>query len=200
MIYFTADLHLGHENIIRLCNRPFSSVEEMDAVLIANWNKKVKKGDTVYILGDLIFKAKDPESYLKELNGNKILILGNHDTWTKKVDLSKYFERVSLLEELNLFSRMLTLCHYPMLEWRNSRKEGSSKLGYLVHGHIHNNVYPEYTPLFTAPNALNAGVDLNGFEPVTIDELMANNKIFKHQVLSGSDNELLLFTKESQLI
>lgn len=49
MIFFTSDLHLGHENCIRLCNRPFSSIEEMDETLIENWNYKVTGKDTVYI-------------------------------------------------------------------------------------------------------------------------------------------------------
>ena len=55
MIFFTSDLHLGHENCIRLCNRPFSSIEEMDETLIENWNRKITGKDTVYILGDLIY-------------------------------------------------------------------------------------------------------------------------------------------------
>ena len=47
MIFFTSDLHLGHENCIRLCNRPFSSIEEMDETLIENWNHKVTGKDPV---------------------------------------------------------------------------------------------------------------------------------------------------------
>lgn len=58
MIFFTSDLHLGHENCIRLCNRPFSSIEEMDETLIENWNHKVTGKDTVYILGDLIYRSQ----------------------------------------------------------------------------------------------------------------------------------------------
>ena len=68
MIFFTSDLHLGHENCIRLCNRPFSSIEEMDETLIENWNRKVTGKDTVYILGDLIYRSKKPpEEYLRRL-------------------------------------------------------------------------------------------------------------------------------------
>ena len=53
-IYFTGDLHFGHENVLRFDGRPFSSVEEMDEELISRWNNKVGKGDIVYILGDMI--------------------------------------------------------------------------------------------------------------------------------------------------
>lgn len=53
MIYFTSDLHFGHRNVIRFDNRPFSSVEEMDAALIERWNQKVSNEDAVYVLGDL---------------------------------------------------------------------------------------------------------------------------------------------------
>ena len=60
MVYFTADLHLGHANIIGHCGRPFASVEEMDRVLLQNWNDRVRPTDAVYILGDLIFRSKAP--------------------------------------------------------------------------------------------------------------------------------------------
>lgn len=55
MIYFTADTHFGHENVIRFCDRPFSSANEMDEAMIANWNARVKGDDTVYVLGDMFF-------------------------------------------------------------------------------------------------------------------------------------------------
>ena len=64
MIYFTSDLHFGHSNIIKLCNRPFATVEEMDRALMEGWNKKVKKCDTVYIIGDIIWDKKLVEYYI----------------------------------------------------------------------------------------------------------------------------------------
>lgn len=78
---FTGDLHLGHENVIKFDNRPFETVEEMDAELIRRWNNKVGKGDLVYVLGDIIWKARndDAPSLIKSLNGQIILIKGNHD-------------------------------------------------------------------------------------------------------------------------
>ena len=79
-VFFTSDLHLGHANVIRYDNRPFSSVEEMNEELIKRWNAKVGKGDVVYVLGDFIWHTdKKPEDILWALNGMKILIRGNHD-------------------------------------------------------------------------------------------------------------------------
>lgn len=80
MDFFTADTHFGHVNILRYCDRPFASVEEMDAALIARWNRRVAPEDTVYHLGDfaLGLKARWPE-YRRQLNGRIVFILGNHD-------------------------------------------------------------------------------------------------------------------------
>ena len=71
MIYFTADNHFGHENIIRFCNRPWKTAEEMDEAMIALWNERVRNNDTVFILGDLCFRAKDAENILFRLKGKK---------------------------------------------------------------------------------------------------------------------------------
>ena len=183
MIYFTADLHLGHKNIIKLCDRPFNSVEEMDKVLIANWNRKVKRNDTIYVVGDFIWDKSDVKGYVERLNGNIILIVGNHDKWAKDEAIGRLFDKITNYEEVSLNSHQLTLCHYPMIEWKNSRKEGTSRLGYLIYGHIHNNVKHEYELLFNAQNALNAGVDINNFEPVSFDELVDNNLKFSEEAL-----------------
>ena len=80
-IFFTGDLHFGHANVIAFDNRPFESVEEMDAELIRRWNNKVGKGDLTYVLGDMIWKARndDAPELIKSLNGQIILIKGNHD-------------------------------------------------------------------------------------------------------------------------
>jgi len=174
MTYFTSDQHFGHFNIIRLCNRPFSSVEEMDATMLARWNAKVRDGDTVYILGDLFYRAAKVEPILEQLKGRKHLVLGNHDgSWTDRVDLARYFESAQTLKEVNVDGRLLTLCHYPMLSYPWARR------GYMIYGHIHNNVGDDYWPLIQRrPRMLNAGVEINGYEPVTFDELVANNAKF----------------------
>lgn len=91
MIYFTSDLHLGHKNIIKLIDRPFANVEEMNEVFIHHWNQKIQNNDTVYILGDFTFKMSVLEAHniIKQLHGHKILIKGNHD---KNIDVSLFDE------------------------------------------------------------------------------------------------------------
>ena len=90
MIYFTADTHFGHYNVIRFCDRPFASAEEMDEAMIQNWNDRVTGNDTVYILGDMFFRSTNAEGILKRLKGKKRLIVGNHDgSWMTKFDYAK---------------------------------------------------------------------------------------------------------------
>lgn len=173
MIYYTSDLHLGHANIIKLCRRPFDSVGEMNRTLIANWNERVTNADHVYIIGDLIFRtAEDPLDHLERLKGRKHLIIGNHDQdWMKKVDMPKYFESVDRLLVFGNGKHKVTLCHYPMMSF-----EGK----YLIYGHIHNNKNDTYWPLLkTMTNALNASVEINGYRPVTFEELIDNNDVFR---------------------
>ena len=177
MIFFTADHHFGHANIIRHCARPFQSVEEMDRVLLDNWNTRIKPQDTVYILGDLFFRnAVSAEEYLQKMNGAKHLIVGNHDKdWMKRIELNSHFKSVSHMLEINDGAHKITLCHYPMMTWN-----GIAKGTYMIHGHIHNNIEADYFPLIRAmPNLLNAGVDVNDFKPVNFNQLLKNNENFK---------------------
>lgn len=76
-VWFTADHHFGHARVIELAKRPFASVEEMDEAMIERWNARVAKGDLIYHIGDFAFTDHMP--YLSRLNGQKRLILGNHD-------------------------------------------------------------------------------------------------------------------------
>ena len=96
MIYFTADTHFGHANIIKFCNRPFSDVHEMNEYMIAAWNERVCDNDTIFIIGDMFFKSDiNPEETLFSLKGKKRLIIGNHDHgWLQKINSNKFFEAV----------------------------------------------------------------------------------------------------------
>jgi calcineurin-like phosphoesterase family protein len=180
MIYFTADHHFGHANIIRHCSRHFSSAAEMDASLLENWNSCVEQNDTVYILGDQFFRNTAPaQEYLLKLNGKKHLIIGNHDKdWMKRIELPDFFASVTNMFEISDGSHKITLCHYPLMTW-NGVAKGSS----LIHGHIHNKTDAEYFTLIRSmPNLLNAGVDINGYRPVTFNELLINNQKFKEGI------------------
>lgn len=177
MIYFTSDLHLGHSNVLKLCNRPFETIEEMDEYIIDKWNKKVTNNDTVYMLGDIMFRnKKPPEEYLSRLKGKKHLIRGNHDrTWMKKVDVDKYFLSNENLVFMSDGKHRITMCHYPMMSWPHMSTDG-----YMIHGHIHGNTNADYWRLIEKTKyMLNAGMDINGFEPVTFDEMLSNNE--KHK-------------------
>ncbi len=187
-VLFTSDLHLGHANIILTCGRNLegcgenlATVEEMNDFLVRKWNEKVKEDDIVYILGDLSYRSSiSVKTYLKQLKGRKHLIVGNHDfQWQKNIaNINDYFESVSDMKVIRLGEKLITLCHYPLLEWNGSRraKNQQTSISWLIHGHIHNsrdNVF-EYIR-DNLPCALNCGVDINGFEPVTFEELLANN-------------------------
>ena len=176
-IYFTADTHFGHKNVLKLCDRPFETIEEMNETFIENWNKRVTGSDTVYMVGDMFFRCEDPEAILRRLHGKKHLIVGNHDSsWMSKVNVEKYFKSVELMAITSDGTHAVTLCHYPLLSWKHA------KTSYMIHGHIHANTDMDFGPMILArENVLNAGVDLNGFQPVTFDELFENNKRFKEE-------------------
>lgn len=144
MIFYISDPHLGHKNIIKFCNRPFSCADEIGEAIIDNWNSRVTNGDTVRIMGDLMFRnRKHPEEYLSRLKGKKHLIVGNHDkAWMKKVDLSRWFESVEMMTFFTDGDRKITMCHYPMMSWPFSNHGG-----WMIYGHIHENTNMDYWPL-----------------------------------------------------
>lgn len=160
MIWFTSDLHLGHARIIELCQRPFSSVEEMDEAIIARWNERIAPTDIVWCLGDFAFGTAHATAALARLKGRKMLITGNHDH--RDVRRGPGWEEVLpyhlLIGQLNEF----VLFHYPIEEWHNQRR-GAIHL----HGHQHNK-----KPV-TARRRVDVGVDANDFRPWSIDEIEA---------------------------
>ena len=86
MDYFTSDLHFGHKNVIRFCDRPFKTVHQMNEAIIDNWNNIVSDSDRVFVLGDVFLcKPEEAKEYIEKLNGYKILVKGNHDYHEKKM-------------------------------------------------------------------------------------------------------------------
>ena len=138
MIWFVSELHFGHQRIIDLCGRPFSSVNEMNRVLLENWNSRIEETDDFYIIGDLFCREeKEPEHILKMLKGKKHLILGNHDPmWICRNNCDLLFESVDFIKHIDIDGVKLTLCHYPMIEWPSNRVDNAELYGFLVHGHV----------------------------------------------------------------
>lgn len=157
--FFTSDPHFGHSNIIKYCNRPFQSSKEMDDALIANWNSKVGVQDKVWILGDVFFcdqsRAKE---ILSCLNGQKHLILGNHDKLIRnQKPVQDMFTAIyPELHQENIDGVTVVMCHYPMLTWNRAHR-GS----YMLHGHCHNTI-----PFDKRWRRLDVGVDAHDYAPI----------------------------------
>ena len=170
MIFFTADLHFGHANIIRHCNRPFNSADEMDTTLVHNWNSAVRSSDEVYILGDFTMRpAIEAHRYLAMLNGRKYLIRGNHDRFLKGFDpYMSDFEWVKDYHVLHTEKKRIVLFHFPILEWDQFFR-GAIHL----YGHVHNSQESAKRLAAQTGLAFNVGVDVNQFMPVSINEILA---------------------------
>jgi len=142
--FFTADTHWSHANIIKHCNRPWKTVEEMNEALIENWNKTVSKRDTVYHLGDFAMIPKQDgvdsmKLYRKlrfRLNGKIHIIIGNHDRMSQDV-YSTFSEVIDFGKEIKIDKEKVTICHYPMRSW-NASFHGSMHLFGHVHSRLEN--------------------------------------------------------------
>jgi calcineurin-like phosphoesterase family protein len=173
-IFFTSDQHYGHGNIIKYCNRPFSSVPEMNEVMRENHNKTVQPSDMVYMVGDLAFHHTQEEliKLAKSLNGNKVFILGNHDQHISGFPGEQIYR---ILELRGKFWEGYdpTLCHYPMMSW-NKSFHGSFQL----HGHTHGMI-----PFDPNVRRLDVGVDSNNFYPISWDEVKTKlNKVLTPKI------------------
>ena len=175
MIYFTADTHFYHSNIIKMCNRPFENISEMNKVLISNWNSIVTDRDEVYILGDFLFKSTGSQAndILRKLHGKKYLIKGNHEKYLSDPDFDhSLFEWVKDYYVLDYKDARFILFHYPIAEWQFFHRKSAH-----LYGHVHNNAshLPENTSVLQNldPRAINIGIDVNDFFPVSADTVYA---------------------------
>jgi calcineurin-like phosphoesterase family protein len=175
MIYFTADNHFCHGNIIGSCQRPFKNVDEMNRAMIENWNSYVTDRDEIYILGDFMYKGtgKDANNILSRLKGKKYLVKGNHEKYLTDPEFRpKAFEWIREYHVLKMEGGMkVVLFHFPMMSWYGSH-HGSIHL----YGHVHNSgiKYPDFGEKLKmlGPRAINVGVDVNFFYPVSIKQIM----------------------------
>lgn len=162
-VWFTSDTHFGHNNIIKYCNRPFDTVERMNAALIDNHNSLVKPNDIVYHLGDFAYKSKDGvEKFVNRLNGKIYLILGNHDKLAHVKDAG--FEWIGDYKEVKVDKQFIVLSHYAFRVWNKSHK-GSINL----FGHSHNNLPGN-------SQQTDVGVDAWNYFPVNLEQIQKRLK------------------------
>lgn len=166
-LFWTADSHFSHSNILKLCNRPFKDVLEMNAELIRRWNTVVEKNDTVFHLGDFTWaKIND---HLPHLNGHIHFIIGNHDN--HKMNDFNSFASVSHYREIEVWKDgrcyPIVMSHYPMRSW-NRQHYGAI----MLHGHCHGNI-----PMIK--NSLDVGVDCWDYAPVGFISIQEKLATFK---------------------
>lgn len=165
--FFTADTHFGHANIIRYAQRPFSTANHMDEILIANWNAVVGPDDHVYHLGDFALCNVEPcKRIMDRLHGKIFLIKGNHEKTALACDAR--FEWVKDYHELyhpdpqgQTGKQLIVLCHYAMRVW-NASHHGSWQL----YGHSHGTLPDD-------PNlrSIDVGVDCHGYTPISFQQV-----------------------------
>ena len=177
MIWFTADLHLGHESLATQ-KRGFSSLEAMEHTIIQNINIKVAPTDTLYILGDFSYHCTVEHAHAlrKKIVCRKVhLISGNHDKdWSRPEVAHTFVLEAPLMRMKTEEGQMIVLCHYPLLSW-----EGMHRGSIMLHGHIHSGQEE------TAPGSYNTrmrnegtlrydvGVDANAMAQISLDEILA---------------------------
>ena len=158
-VWFTADTHFGHAGALALYRRPFASVADMNAAMIARWNETVAPDDDVWHLGDFALRtgADAAATLLRQLHGRKHLVTGNNDP--PEITALPGWHSVQPYAEITVEGRRLVLCHYAFRTWN-----GMSKGALNLHGHSHGRLKP-------LPRQTDAGVDVWDFRPVGVDRM-----------------------------
>lgn len=172
--FFTSDHHFFHKNIIKHCNRPFSSIEEMNEEMIKRWNEKITNEDIVYHLGDFCWIKSKYGEIINRLKFKRLnLIPGSHDKVTG-FNSFEYLRNTGCLKNNKLSichpliktkieNQNIVLCHYPMISWDKSHY-GSWQLFGHAHGFLNNS---EKLSL----KQLDIGVDTNNFYPYSFEDI-----------------------------
>ena len=133
-VFLVSDTHFGHAGVCRFMRndgvtklRPWDSAEEMDEAMVKAWNERVKPTDKVYHLGDVVINRK-ALSIMRRLNGDKVLIRGNHDIF-KDTDYQEHFRELRAYHVMN----GMILSHIPI------HTESLGRFGVNIHGHLHSN-------------------------------------------------------------
>lgn len=161
--FFTADLHLGHANIIRHCSRPFATVGEMDSAILDAINGRVGHNDTLWILGDFAYKGRDPRHYRERIKCRNVrLLLGNHDKRSKCEQAG--FSFVGEVAEISMGTQRIWLSHYAHRSWPASHR-GS----WHLYGHSHGSLNSD--DVARGLNALDVGIDNSTLWPWSFGDL-----------------------------
>lgn len=187
-VFFTSDTHFYHRNIMKYCNRPFETVEEMNKTLINNWNAVVKENDIVFHLGDFGFAgSQEINDILNRLNGKIYLIMGNHDRKMIRQGYTKHFEDISMAKYIRVNGQQMYLCHFPFLCFDGVYGRNDKTITWQLFGHVHSGPNsadgldePRLANLF--PSQYDVGVDNNNFTPISFDNV---KKIIEEQINSN---------------
>ena len=167
-IFFTSDLHIGHKNILKYNRHEFSTIEDMEIQMVSRWNSKVGKDDIVYILGDVSFTNLERTLFvLSQLNGEKHLILGNHDRGKEKqYEESGAFASIKGYDEFRIKrgkeSHYFHLSHFPSQHWSHQAYGSIHLFGHL-HGFPHN----------LTGKCMDVGLDTNDMYPYSYEEVIS---------------------------
>lgn len=185
-IHFTSDWHIGHANSIKFDERPFKDLDHMHRVLINNYNAQVPKDGLCYFLGDIGMSNNETLSkVLAQLNGTKILILGNHD----KQHNAMYglgFDVVLNNATIYVAGERVTMSHCPLRrvyredivkvegemwhgEFKNVAYSVTDEGQFHLHGHIHSG--PANDKKRIDNRQMDVGVPANKYRPLHISEI-----------------------------
>jgi calcineurin-like phosphoesterase family protein len=158
-VWFTADTHFGHAGALALYRRPFASVADMNAVMMARWNETVGPTDDVWHLGDFALRtsAEAAADLLRQLSGRKHLVTGNNDP--PAILALPDWSSVQAYAEITVEGRRVVLCHYAFRTWN-----GMAKGVLNLHGHSHGRLKP-------LPRQTDVGVDAWDFRPIAVSRL-----------------------------
>lgn len=166
--WFTSDTHYGHVNVIKYTNRPFGSVKEMNAELMARHNALIKPDDIVYFLGDFGFgNVRVLTEIFEALNGRFYFVRGNHDHeflryWAKNKPVGEDHKMVCIKDYYEIReNKQVKAClfHFPLAVWYHNYY-GT----YMLHGHSHG----RYTGV---GKILDVGVDCHNYKPISFEEI-----------------------------
>lgn len=186
MIFFTSDLHIGHNRAFLYEKRGFNNIQDHDDALVKNWNSVVREEDEVYILGDIMLNDdKHGIEYFNQLNGIKHIILGNHDTAKRQ----KLFTELNDVKDIKLADMFgygkfkFFLCHYPvMTAFMDDKKISQHLICLCGHTHFEEKFY------YDNPYVYNVALDAHNMFPIDIETII---KDVKEKVLSEKCKNVL---------